>query len=133
MGEDFVSANGVEMCCDVCTPIIIESLDILQPGPCSRAPPRKPIRHISDELREVLKARLSREREIILDEKPGLWIFGRDFIYPDRTISLLCKEAEYIQTIGDLNFYSVARLDIPARLFNIDLVSDAPPKRQRQK
>ena len=47
MGGDFVSANGAEMCCDVCTPTAIEgSLDILQPGPCSHAPPRKQIRHI---------------------------------------------------------------------------------------
>ena len=59
----------MEQRCDVCTLTAVESsLDILQPGRCSRAPPRRQIRHISDELKEVLKVRLSRERELILDE-----------------------------------------------------------------
>ena len=136
MGGDFVSKNGAEMCCDICTPTAIESsLDILQPGPLSRAPPRKQIRHISDELRKDLKSRLLNERELIMDEYPGLQIFGKDFIFPDSTISLLCKEAEYIQTISDLTFYGISRLDIQARLFNIIiyLVADAPPQKRRRK
>ena len=129
IGGDVLSTSGAQMCCDVCTP------DILQPGPLSRAPPRKQVRHISDVLREDLKSRLSRERELILDEYPGLKMFGKGFIFPDSTISLLCKEAEYIETISDLSFYGISRLDIQARVFNIiiDLVADAPPPKRRRK
>ena len=122
----------------MCTPKAVDSsLDILQPGPCSRAEPRKVVREISDELKEVLTLRLSKERELILDENPGLRIFGTDFIFPDRTISLLCKEACYVTSASDLSFYGIERLDIRAQLFNIiiDVVADAPPpnKRRRKK
>ena len=68
----------------MCTPKAIDSsLDILQPGACYRAVPRKAAREISDELKVALTSRLSKERELILDENPGLRIFGRGFICPD--------------------------------------------------
>ena len=104
MGGRFSNPNGVEVCCDVCTPKAIDSSDILQPSPCTRAVPRKAVREISEELKEAMTSRLSKERELILDENPGLRIFGRDFIYPDQTISLLCKEACYITSPSDLSF-----------------------------
>jgi hypothetical protein len=136
MGGRFSSPNGVQACCDVCTPKAIDcSLDILQPGTCCRAAPRKAVREISDELKEVLTSRLSTERELILEENPGLRIFGRDFIYPDPTISLLCKEARYVTSPSDLNFYGIERLNIRARLFNVitDVVADAPPPNKRRR
>ena len=70
------------------------------------------------------------ERELILDEHPGLLEKTSFFV-----IALLCKEAEYIQTISDLSFYGISRLDIQARLFNIIiyLVADAPPQKRRRK
>ena len=69
MGGRVSNPNGVEVCCNVCTPKAIDSsLDSLQPGACYRAVPRKAVREISDELREVLASRLSKERELILDK-----------------------------------------------------------------
>ena len=136
MGGRFSNPNGVEVCCDVCTPKAIDSsLDILQPGACYRAVPRKAVREISDELREVLASKLSKERELILDENPGLRIFGRDFVYPDQTISLLCKEACYVTSPSDLSFYGIERLNIRAQLFNVitDVVADAPPPNKRRR
>jgi hypothetical protein len=46
-------------------------LDILEPGPCSRAKPHRAVREISDELQAVLRTRLLKERDMIFDEKPG--------------------------------------------------------------
>ena len=37
MGGRFSNSNGVKVCCDVCTPTAVDSLDILQLGPCSQA------------------------------------------------------------------------------------------------
>lgn len=50
-------------------------------------------------------------------------------LYPDQTISLLCKEACYITSPSDLSFYGIGRLNIRKRLFNVitDVVADAPP------
>ena len=102
----------------MCTPKAIDSSDILHPGACYRAVPRTAAREISDELKEALMSRLSKERELILDENPGSRIFGRDFVYPDRSISVLCKEACYITSPSDLSFYGIERLNIRVRLFN---------------
>ena len=62
-------------------------------------------------------------------------IFGKDFVFPDHTITLLCKEARYVTSVGDLSFYGVERLDIRTRLFNIiiDVVTDAPPPNKRRR
>jgi hypothetical protein len=40
---------------------------------------------------------------------PGLGIFGREFVFPDKTISLLCKQATYVQSVS---LYGIERSDI---------------------
>ena len=126
MGGDFVSKNGAEMCCDVCTPTVFTRYFATRSFiPCTSTQGYTEKR-FKVEIVEWKGAHY---------EYPGLQIFGKDFIFPDSTISLLCKEAEYIQTISDLSFYGISRLDIQARLFNIIiyLVADAPPQKRRRK
>ena len=134
MGGSFTRPNGVEVCCDVCTPSALDThLDILQPGPYSRAKPHRAVREISDELHTVLRTRLLEERDAIFVEKPGLGIFGKEFVFPDKTISLLCKQASYVKSVSDVSLYGIEHPDIKGRLFNVimDVTSDAPPPKRR--
>jgi hypothetical protein len=68
---------------------------------------------------------------MIFDEKPGLGIFGREFVFPDKTISLLCKQATYVKSVSDVSLYGIERSDIKGRLFNV-IMDDAPPPKRRR-
>ena len=67
-----------------------------------------------------------KERDAIFDEKPGLQIFGKEFVFPDSTISLLCKQVTYVRSVSNIG---IEHPDIKERLFNVitDVVSNAPP------
>ena len=127
-------SGRTQICCDVCTPDALDSrLDVLRPGPCVRQKHNRPIRHVSDELQEELKQRLFAERDKIFEERPGLRFFGKDYIFPDTTISLLCTQACSLRTVDDITLYGIKQPSIRDRLF-ISLVADVPPpKRNRRK
>ena len=133
MGGSF--SGRAEICCDICTPLAVESrLDILKPGQAVGRKRRRAVRDIDDSLKEILMKRLSEERDCTLREMPSFRIFGEDFILPDTTILELCCQSCYITAESDICLYGI-RPDVKERLFNviIDVVSSAPPPRKKHR
>lgn len=96
------SSNESSGCCDICSvdPVTYSSrLNIFSAAKVNRRKHRRAVRTLSSDLEKKLKL----AREEFLNDHPAFRMVGTDFLCPDSSISKLCQEAKYIESMEDFS------------------------------
>ena len=98
-------------CCDSCSPSaltlpVYKQLAVLDKGVTMRRKRRRAVRRVD---KVILKEKLIKARDDLLEQRSDFYMVGASFLCSDSVLDKLCDEAKYIQDIED----------IPAELFGI--------------
>ena len=98
-------------CCDCCSPSaltlpVYKQLAVLDKGVAMRRKRRRAVRRVD---KVILKEKLSKARDDLLERISDFYMVGASFLCSDSVIDKLCDDAKYIEEIEDM----------PAELFGI--------------
>jgi len=92
------------LCCDVCSIGVVpySRLKFLMKRPIVGCVRKRKVRTLTPKQLDELKDNLIKEREIVTRSSPGFSYLGPDIVCPLPVISQLCKIAQNVKTIDDI-------------------------------
>ena len=109
----------LNLCCDNCHHLPIVSLRFISPIKAPRKEKILPVREVSQQTVEVMKLRLSAERENMIVKSSGLIALGGSRVCPKDCIDEICKRVNHIKELTDISNIPGLHSPFAEKFFNI--------------